>query len=378
MSFAQQALKTTIAAIAFGFPHKHVCGSWHSVSAYSSGFSASLSLLNRCQRSNIHQFSRSRNKATQRRLSSHFTAPDPPQSKGVNVFQDIDFSVSEKPHSHSAVRNSDPNAVFVVTGASRGIGLQFVKKLLFSTKGSIVACCRSPSTSSGLQDFLSNLDEEQQRRVEVLQLDVERQESIENTSFMIKDKYDRVDLLLNVAGILGDGKNVPGPERSLSKIDRRWMEKTFQVNVIGPVMFSKEIAPLMSKNRQQRVQRKDRDVSQTQSERPIAIIANLSARVGSISDNGLGGWYSYRMSKAALNQATRTMSIELKRQSVWCVALHPGTTDTDLSKPFQQNVREGRLFPVDFTVESLLKVIDCLEAENSGGLYDWAGKAIPF
>jgi NAD(P)-dependent dehydrogenase (short-subunit alcohol dehydrogenase family) len=84
------------------------------------------------------------------------------------------------------------------------------------------------------------------------------------------------------------------------------------------------------------------------------------------------------MSKAALNQATRTMAHELKRQSIWCIALHPGTTDTDLSKPFQKNVAEGRLFPVDFTVESLLRVINSMEDENSGGLYDWAGKAIPF
>ena len=108
------------------------------------------------------------------------------------------------------------------------------------------------------------------------------------------------------------------------------------------------------------------------------MVANLSARVGSISDNGLGGWYSYRMSKSALNQATRTMAHELKRQSTWCIALHPGTTDTDLSKPFQKNVQEGRLFPVDFTVSQLLDVIDSMGEENSGGLYDWAGKAIPF
>jgi NAD(P)-dependent dehydrogenase (short-subunit alcohol dehydrogenase family) len=72
------------------------------------------------------------------------------------------------------------------------------------------------------------------------------------------------------------------------------------------------------------------------------------------------------------------MANELKRKSVWCVALHPGTTDTDLSKPFQKNVQDGRLFPVDFTVESLLGVIDSMKEENSGGLYDWAGKAIPF
>jgi len=186
--------------------------------------------------------------------------------------------------------------------------------------------------------------------------------------------------LLNVAGILGDGKNTPGPERSVSKIERGWLEKTFQVNVIGPLMLSKELAPLMAQKRRvakKKASSNDEKIA-VENKRAVAIVANLSARVGSISDNGLGGWYSYRMSKAALNQATRTLANELKRQSVWCIALHPGTTDTDLSKPFQKNVQEGRLFPVEFTVDSLMKVLDSMEEENSGGLYDWAGKAIPF
>jgi len=108
------------------------------------------------------------------------------------------------------------------------------------------------------------------------------------------------------------------------------------------------------------------------------VIANVSARVGSISDNQLGGWYSYRISKAALNQATRTMALELRRQDIWVVALHPGTTDTDLSKPFQKNVKEGRLFPVQFTAGRLLDVVDSMGYENSGGFYDWAGVALPF
>jgi NAD(P)-dependent dehydrogenase (short-subunit alcohol dehydrogenase family) len=206
-------------------------------------------------------------------------------------------------------------------------------------------------------------------RIQLVKLDLEDQSSIVSAAEKIKGDLGRVDMLLNVAGLLGDGTNTPGPERSISKMDRDWLEKTFSVNVFGPVMFSKELAPLMA----QRRRGKDDPTS-----RPNSVIANLSARVGSVSDNNLGGWYSYRMSKAALNQATRTMAHELKRQSIWCIALHPGTTDTDLSKPFQKNVAEGRLFPVDFTVESLLRVINSMEDENSGGLYDWAGKAIPF
>jgi NAD(P)-dependent dehydrogenase (short-subunit alcohol dehydrogenase family) len=199
---------------------------------------------------------------------------------------------------------------------------------------------------------------------------MEDQETIEQASSEIREKFGRVDLLLNVAGLLGDAKTTPGPERSLSKLDRNWVEKTMAVNVIGPVMFSKELAPLMKT--------KQRGKKEDGEGRPVSVIASLSARVGSISDNELGGWYSYRFSKSALNQATRTMAHELKRQGTWTIALHPGTTDTDLSKPFQGNVQEGRLFPVDFTVNQLLDCVDSMTAEHSGGLFDWAGKAISF
>jgi len=206
----------------------------------------------------------------------------------------------------------------------------------------------------------------------MVRLDVEDQDSIEAAGSEIRNQFDRVDILLNVAGILGDAKNTPGPERSLSKMDRKWFEKTLAVNLIGPVMLSKELSPLMMQRRRRKTAEHGED------SRPPAIIANLSARVGSISDNGLGGWYSYRMSKSALNQATRTMALELKRHSAWCVALHPGTTDTGLSKPFQANVKPDSLFPVEFTVSQLLKVIDNMQEENSGGFYDWAGQAISF
>jgi NAD(P)-dependent dehydrogenase (short-subunit alcohol dehydrogenase family) len=84
------------------------------------------------------------------------------------------------------------------------------------------------------------------------------------------------------------------------------------------------------------------------------------------------------MSKAALNQATRTMALELKRQATWCVALHPGTTNTDLSKPFQANVKADKLFPAEFTVGQLLDIIDSMDEENSGGFYDWSGQALSF
>ena len=387
MTFLQGSLKRTLTALAVGLPEcsglpisrAPYIGNRCLVGTFSSSVIPGGNVTPRTFSSSVipggNLTPRTRSRSIDSRLFSTFQAPEPPQSKGFNIFDDIDV-VSDSTSSQSSLRNSDPDAVFVINGASRGIGFQFVRKLLNDTKGKIVACCRSPDNASYIQEFISTIDEKSRQRIELVQLDVENQDSIEKASQEIKSKYNRIDLLLNVAGILGDGKSTPGPERSVTKIEREWMEKTFQVNVIGPVMLSKELAPLMAQKRVSH--RKKADGDQVEEKRAPTVIANLSARVGSISDNGLGGWYSYRMSKAALNQATRTLANELKRQSVWCIALHPGTTDTDLSQPFQRNVQEGRLFPVEFTVDSLMKVIDGMDEENSGGLYDWAGKAIPF
>ena len=304
---------------------------------------------------------------------TNFTPPTPPSSKGQAVFDNLDLSQK----SPAAIRrNSDPNAVFVVTGANRGIGIQFVKSLLDRTQGTIVACCRAPEQAHGLDAIKTALPSNQQNRVKVQRLDIENQASIEKAAESIKSSFGRVDVLLNVAGILGDGKVTPGPERSISKIDRNWLEKNLAVNAVGPLMLVQALSPLMQTKG--RVHRKKDNDGNYEVDRAASVVASLSARVGSISDNDLGGWISYRLSKAALNQATRTMAHELKRQGTWAVALHPGTTDTDLSKPFQGNVQDGRLFPVDFTASQLLDCIDSLDESKSGGFYDWSGTALPF
>lgn len=369
MTFMQVALKRTFSALAFSLPE---CTGAYASAARIRNQNLEISALSIGKK--IPPLPRSEKICN--KLFSTFQPPEPPKSKGYNIFNDVDFSLSTCSSSQSSIRNSDPDAVFVINGASRGIGFQFVHTLLKGTEGRIVACCRSPDNAQNLQELLSSIDNKSRDRIKLIQLDVEKQDSIERAALEIKRNFNRVDLLLNVAGILGDGKSTPGPERSVTKIDRDWMDSTFQVNVIGPIMLIKELTPLMVQKR--RSNKKQPHDDQTGKTRAVAVIANLSARVGSISDNGIGGWYSYRMSKAALNQATRTLANELKRQSVWCVALHPGTTDTELSKPFQRNVQESRLFPVEFSVESLMNVIDAIEEENSGGLYDWAGKAIPF
>lgn len=110
-----------------------------------------------------------------------------------------------------------------------------------------------------------------------------------------------------------------------------------------------------------------------------SVFAALSARVGSISDNRLGGWHAYRASKAALNMLVRNYAIEQARRApgAICVGLHPGTVDTSLSRPFQSGVPEGRLFTPDEAAGYLLDVIDALGPDDSGRCFDWAGKQVP-
>jgi len=153
------------------------------------------------------------------------------------------------------------------------------------------------------------------------------------------------------------------PERKLDQIDRDWMMRSMAINAIGPMLVAKSFAPLMNGKRNSRGE---------------TLMCNLSARVGSIGDNGLGGWTSYRMSKAALNMGTKNLSIELKRQHTLVVSMHPGTCDTDLSKPFQRNVAPGKLFSKDFAVKSMVGVLEKLHMDGTGVAYDWAGEVVPW
>ena len=355
-------LRRTVAAVALSFPSPVFATT--SVPAFAAP--ASLQRHHPCRQ--YHSLTQLTAAAT----SGAFAAPLPPSSKGEAVFEDIDLTAKS---SEAIKRNADIDAVFCVTGSNRGIGLQFVKSLLQRTKGTVVACCRSPENASALDAVKISLPDDERSRLQILKLDVEDQSSIDKATEAIESTYGRVDMLLNVAGILGDGKTTTGPERALSAVDRDWFEKNLAVNVVGPVMLTQALQGLLQTKRRRS---KNKEEGDDPGQRPTAVVANLSARVGSISDNELGGWYSYRISKSALNQAVRTIAHEGKRQGFQCIALHPGTTDTDLSRPFQRNVQDGRLFPVDFTVSKLLDCIDSLDNTHSGGLYDWSGKALPF
>ncbi|HEX8484189.1 SDR family NAD(P)-dependent oxidoreductase [Sphingomonas sp.] len=164
-------------------------------------------------------------------------------------------------------------------------------------------------------------------------------------------------LVIVATGLLHDGER--GPERALRELDPAWLARNFAVNAIGPALVARHVLPLMP--------RKDR-----------IVFAALSARVGSIADNRQGGWYGYRASKAALNQFVRTIAIEDKRRNDRgiVVALHPGTVDTALSKPFQGNVQPGGLFDAGRAAVQLLDVLDALKPPQSGRIFAWDGAEV--
>ena len=237
-------------------------------------------------------------------------------------------------------RTADRNAVMMVMGASRGIGFALVKKLLSSTKGRVFAACRDPTSAKDLRALESR---ETRLKVCPVGVDLRDMKSIEDiTQYIGGETENRLDMMINTVGILHQGDRTP--ERALKHLDSEWLQQNLQVNTIGPIMLMKHLAPLLR--------------TKGRKDRPISVAATLSARVGSISDNNLGGWYSYRISKAALNMGIRTCSLELARQGTRVLALHPGTVTTDLSAPFRGNVSKSKLLLPEESAEKLLHVID--------------------
>ena len=168
-----------------------------------------------------------------------------------------------------------------------------------------------------------------------------------------------IDLVFVATGVLHS--DAVQPEKALRQLDPEAMRDVFNINAIGPALVAKHFLPKLRKDAK-------------------SVFAALSARVGSIEDNRLGGWMSYRASKAALNMILKTAAVEHRRtrpDSV-VVALHPGTVDTALSRPFQRGVPDGKLFDASFAADKLLTVVDSVNADNSGDFFAWDGQPIPF
>tara|TARA_A100001015_G_C14953994_1_gene697949 strand:- start:101 stop:805 length:705 start_codon:yes stop_codon:yes gene_type:complete len=173
----------------------------------------------------------------------------------------------------------------------------------------------------------------------------------------IAAKERPLDLVIVANGILHDKDLIP--EKSLRDLSARKLHCIFEVNTVTPALIAKHFLPKLNK------------------ERP-SIFATLSARVGSISDNQLGGWYAYRASKAALNMIIKSAAIEVDRRNKQAIiiGLHPGTVDSYLSRPFQGNVGEGKLFTPEYSAKKLLEVLENLSPEQTGKCFAWDGEEV--
>lgn len=234
----------------------------------------------------------------------------------------------------------------LILGASGGIGAAFVDRLAAQANSKTVyAMSRSPIKPS-------------HPKIKTLQTDYSEPETLAAAANQIKS-HGPLDLVIVATGLL-HGESGFAPEKSLRDLDADKLAQSYLINTIGPALAAKHFLPLMRKDGR-------------------SVFAALSARVGSISDNRIGGWYGYRAAKAALNQIIKTASIEHARR--WpkgiVVGLHPGTVDTDLSKPFQRNVQDGKLFTPEFSSGKMLEVLETLTPSDTGKVFDWAGKEVP-
>ncbi|KAM7385330.1 hypothetical protein PAMP_001418 [Pampus punctatissimus] len=259
--------------------------------------------------------------------------------------------------------------IALIQGASRGLGLEFCKYVLKSkTPAGVIATCRNPDGAAELRGLVG----QHPGRLTVLRLDVNREEDIRESAERVKKSFGRLDLLVNSSAMLHpSGKG----ETSLRDVSAQGIISTLMTNTVGPLIMAKYFAPLLQKGSGGFGQQPAEKVKQHS-----GIIVNISAKVGSIGDNGLGGWYSYRMSKAALNMATRNLSIELgrSRPKVVCVSLHPGTVNTDLSRLYHKNVPKEKLFSTEHSVNRLMSIIETLNIEKTGKAYSWDGTELPW
>lgn len=235
----------------------------------------------------------------------------------------------------------------VVAGANGGIGRALVETLVDDARvNQVAALSRAPVPidSPRLRSIVTDITDE-------ASIAAAARQCAENGP---------VDLVVVASGILHRPDDVQ-PEKRMRDLDSAVIAEVLRINTIAPTMLAKHFLPLMRRDAK-------------------SAFAAISARVGSIGDNRLGGWASYRASKAALNMFIKTLSIEHARthQDGLVVALHPGTTDTALSKPFQRNVPPEKLFSTDFTAERLLQVLDNLGSGDTGGFFAWDGQAIEY
>ena len=233
----------------------------------------------------------------------------------------------------------------VIIGASGGIGSAFVDYYTADNNNTVYALSRSPIKTNS-------------SKVHWFGIDYRDESTIKNAADTCSPDQ-AIDLVIVATGLLHTEGLMP--EKALKDLSIEKFEKLFLVNTIGPALVAKYFLPKLNRKKH-------------------SVFSVLSARVGSIYDNRLGGWYAYRSSKAALNMFIKTASIEMARRNPQAivVGLHPGTVATSLSKPFQKGVPSEKLFTAQHSATKLAEVIKSLNLDDSGKVFAWNGTEIPF
>ncbi len=230
----------------------------------------------------------------------------------------------------------------LIVGSSSTIATALAQKL--SDRDRVFGLTRTPKSSAGGWENIATDYSES---------------SLEQIADRLQTDCGSLDLVISCVGVLHDA--IVSPEKRLSHICAAGLQHYFYVNTIIPALLIKYFSPLLPRDRPSQ-------------------FAILSAKVGSIGDNFLGGWYGYRSSKAALNMTVKTAAIELARthKQTCIVAIHPGTTESPLSAPFTQRLSADRLYSPHVTAQRILEVISGLDASESGNFFNWNGDRLPW
>jgi NAD(P)-dependent dehydrogenase (short-subunit alcohol dehydrogenase family) len=235
-----------------------------------------------------------------------------------------------------------------ITGTNRGIGLELTRQFAQRDEVLVFAACRHPDEANDLQE-LARL---RNGKITVIPLDVTDSEAIQQAVETVRQQTDRLDVLLNNAGI-----DLPAREQSFEGITPEAMRSVYEINTIAPLMITRVFADLLKKS------------SETQSRQ--ARVVNFASEMGSITQRDYGDYYAYCASKAALNMTTRGLAIDMRGDKVICIALDPGWVKTDMGGD------AAPLNPED-AVTGILKVVDQLSESDSGTFLQWNGETLPW
>ena len=233
----------------------------------------------------------------------------------------------------------------LVTGGSRGIGLEFTRQLL-KKDFQVYAASRNPWDSSALQQLKASYDD----RLIIIRLDVGNEESRRDCFHALSARIEKLDLLINSAGILSGNEEFCHPLGELKQDD---ICRTFLINSVGPLMMVEGALPLLRKGAQ-------------------PVVANISSDNGSISRKSHGGKYDYSASKAALNMITRILAVDLSAHGIIVVSLHPGWVKTTMTR------NENAPLEPSESISGMIQVLESLDMNGTGRFLDWTGREIPW